>query len=87
MNYAEAAALRRLAAQQPRRRATRTRSTLLGSSELPRPPPKSMPEPVVYDKVARPRPYYQRPVTKKDLPVMSVRLRVFTLDELSCADN
>jgi cytochrome c oxidase assembly factor 1 len=33
-----------------------------------------MPEPVVYDRVARPRSYYQRPVTKRDLPVIAVRL-------------
>ena len=84
MNYAEAAALRRLAAQQPRRRAARPRSTLLAPSELPRPPPKTMPDPVTYDKVARPRAYYQRPVTKRDLPVMSVSYPVPFCDRKNC---
>lgn len=84
MNYAEAAALRRLAAHQARRsgsgRAARPRSTMLTPSELPRPPPKDLPNPVVYDKIARPRAYYQRPVTKKDLPIISVS--DFTSDTL-----
>ena len=74
MSFAEAAALRKAAQHTPslraRRAAGRARSS---ASELPRPPPKAMPDPVTYEAVARPGAYYERPRYKRDLPIVSVR--------------
>lgn len=71
MTFAEAAALRKAAQRSVRsRRTTRLTSH---TSEVQRPPIKTTPEPIVYESVARPGAYYERPKLKRDLPVVNVR--------------
>lgn len=72
MTFAEAAALRKAAQRSVRpRRTTRLTSH---TSEVQRPPIKTTPEPIVYEAVARPGAYYERPKLKRDLPVVTVCL-------------
>jgi len=50
------------------------RSTFV-ATELPRPPPKAMPDPVEFSSVAKPGVYYERPRSKRDLPVVESQWR------------
>lgn len=78
MTFAEAAALRK-AAQNSVRSRRATRLTSHTSEVHHRPPPKPTPDPIVYEAVARPGAYYERPKVKRDLPVVSVRFLVSAL--------
>lgn len=89
MSFAEAAALRKALQRSNKSRAvSRLRSTAT-DSELPRPPPKSMPKPETFESVARPGAYYERPRIKRDLPIVTVsfQARVCILRGLTGAKN
>ncbi|KAI5122054.1 hypothetical protein M0805_006038 [Coniferiporia weirii] len=69
ISFAEAAALKKAAQQSTKPRiATRPRS--MPAAELPRPPPKTMPEPLTFGNVSKPGAFYERPRIKRDLPLV-----------------
>ena len=74
MTFAEAAALRKAA-----QRTVRARPPTRLRSDTPRPPPKANPNPIMYEAVARPGAYYERPKIKRDLPIVKVRAQLSLL--------
>lgn len=75
MNSYKALTMRRLAAQRAnsKKMVPRARSTFV-ATDLPRPPPKAMPDPVEFSSVSKPGVYYERPRFKRDLPAAEVRV-------------